>query len=174
VKNNQYVLSDEQVRALNSAVRQEIFFGLIQIEEASVSELAAHTGRTPKSLYHHLRHLSDSGLIIQVSTRKSGARMEAIYAPISADVRIPRNEATIDGVTSIMRLTARDQIRAFDNPSEDSCVLMRIGLKLTASDQQVLRSKLRELSEWTQSRSNPEGRRISLTIAFAPLEVEQS
>jgi len=163
-----------QVAVLSSAIRQEIFFGLIQIEEASVNELATHTGRTPKSLYHHMRQLSESGLIVQIDTRRSGAREEAIYAPISTSVKIPRNETTVNSINSIMRLTAREQLKSFDSKNDDKAILFRIGLKLTQEDQTILKEKVNELSEWAQSRATPEGERISLTIAFAPLEVEHS
>ncbi|MBX3115558.1 MAG: helix-turn-helix transcriptional regulator [Fimbriimonadaceae bacterium] len=165
-------MNDEQIAVLNSPARQEILFGLIQLERATVNSLAAHIGRTPKSLYHHIRQLEEAHLILRVATQRSVAREEAIYAPVSTSVRIPRNKQSIEGVNSIMRQAAREQINAFErNPSDDS-LLMRISLKLDKNDQDALRNKLRDISEWIESRANSQGDRISLTIAFAPLEGE--
>lgn len=64
-----------QIRALSSAVRQEIVDTLAALGgKASVADLAEQLGRPADGLYYHLRVLTDSGLVRQSETEGAERR----------------------------------------------------------------------------------------------------
>lgn len=73
------LLTSNQIRALRSAVRQEIVDAAQASGPCSVVELASLTGRAADSLYFHLRKLLKVGLLEEVAVRRSGRRDETIY-----------------------------------------------------------------------------------------------
>ena len=105
----------DQLKAVESSVRQIILDILLNDGPSSIKDVADALGKPPDSLYYHIKLLSKVGLIMQVDSRKSGARDEAIY-----DVPTERfelvtdfsNPASVDATLRIMknmtRVTARD------------------------------------------------------------------
>ncbi len=123
-----------QLAALASPVRQEIVDGLAATGTQSVAELAHLVGRSPHSLYPHLRTLEKVGLVLRQGTRRAGRRDEALYAApgwfvgIRYDLRssvFVRNMKPI--VASMLRLTERDFRRRLQDP-DATLTLPRVNL----------------------------------------------
>jgi DNA-binding transcriptional ArsR family regulator len=113
------VLSPAQTRLLASPPRLEIVEAFGALGRASARELAAHLGRSPGAVYHHVRTLEQAGLVREVARRAGSRRPEAVYAatgrrfavaagPTSAD----RRPATAT-LRAVLRQAARDADRAF-------------------------------------------------------------
>ncbi|MCC6677407.1 MAG: helix-turn-helix transcriptional regulator [Phycisphaerales bacterium] len=107
-----------QIRALASPARQEIVDALVAAGPCSIAELAAHTGRAPDSLYHHIRLLKKSGLILERNPRKSGRHIAAIYdlpgRPVFISYRDAQPRSLNAVVAAALRLGLRDFRRALD------------------------------------------------------------
>jgi DNA-binding transcriptional ArsR family regulator len=74
------VLSRRQTGLLISPARLEILEALGALERASARELAAHLGRPPGAVYHHVRTLTQAGLFVEVDVRRGSRRPEVVYA----------------------------------------------------------------------------------------------
>jgi DNA-binding transcriptional ArsR family regulator len=74
------VLSRRQTGLLVSPARLEILEALGALDRASARELAAHLGRPPGAVYHHVRTLAQAGLILEVDIRRGSRRPEVVYA----------------------------------------------------------------------------------------------
>src|SRR5262249_31056625 len=74
------VKEPRRVSALASPLRIELV-GVLQTHgPSSIRELAVHLARPADGLYHHVRILMKAGMVVEKSRRKSGRRMEAVYA----------------------------------------------------------------------------------------------
>jgi DNA-binding transcriptional ArsR family regulator len=69
----------EQLAAIASPVRARIVQSLSLHGPSSVREIAARLGRVPESLYYHLHHLVEVGIVELKEKRKVRRRMEAMY-----------------------------------------------------------------------------------------------
>ena len=69
-KSETLVLSQRQTGLLISPARLEILEAFGALERASARELAAHLGRPPGAVYHHVRMLTQAGLIVEVDVRR--------------------------------------------------------------------------------------------------------
>lgn len=109
-----------QVRALASPARQEIVDALVAAGPCSIAELAAHTGRASDSLYHHIRVLKKTGLILERDPRKTGRHVAAIYDLPARPVFIRYADAQPKALASVIaaaqRLGLRDFRRALGRP----------------------------------------------------------
>lgn len=109
-----------QVRALASPARQEIVDALVAAGPCSIAELAAHTGRAPDSLYHHIRILRKTGLILEREARKSGRHVAAVYdlpaRPVFIRYADAQPRALAKVVASALRLGLRDFHAALGEP----------------------------------------------------------
>jgi DNA-binding transcriptional ArsR family regulator len=74
------VLSQRQTGLLISPARLEILEALDALDRASARELAAHLGRPPGAVYHHVRTLTQAGLFVEVDVRRGSRRPEVVYA----------------------------------------------------------------------------------------------
>lgn len=74
------VLSGRQTALLLSPARLEILEALDALGRASARELAAHLGRPPGAVYHHVRTLTQAGLFVEVDVRRGSRRPETVYA----------------------------------------------------------------------------------------------
>jgi DNA-binding transcriptional ArsR family regulator len=68
----------EQVKALSHPLRNTIL-GLLHERAASVTELAAAVGRPKSTVAHHVKALTDAGLLQVVRTRRVRAIEERLY-----------------------------------------------------------------------------------------------
>ena len=108
------VLTPAQARALASPSRLEIVEAFGAIGRASARELAAHLGRSPGAVYHHIRALEHAGVVREVARRPGPRRPEAVYAPaagrlaVAAGPRLGDQQAAVRALKAVLRQAARD------------------------------------------------------------------
>jgi DNA-binding transcriptional ArsR family regulator len=118
------VLTTAQVRALASPARLEILEAFDAIGRASARELAAHLGRSPGAVYHHVRALEHAGIVREVARRPGPRRPQAIYAPltgplaVAAGQRLEDQEAAALALKAALRQAARDADGLFAQGTE--------------------------------------------------------
>jgi DNA-binding transcriptional ArsR family regulator len=110
------VLTAAQARALASPSRLEIVEAFGALGRASARELAAHLGRSPGAVYHHVRALEYAGILREVARRPGPRRPEAVYAPasaagrlaVAAGQRVGDQQAAVQALKAVLRQAARD------------------------------------------------------------------
>lgn len=118
-------LSPAQVRLLASPARLEIVEAFGALGRASARELAAHLGRSPGAVYHHVRALEQGGLLREVARRAGSRRPEVVYAATGSRFAVAAGPSRPDGrpgaaaaLKAILRQAARDADRAFTGEIE--------------------------------------------------------
>lgn len=172
-----------RLRALTSPLRLELIGAVKEAGACSIRELAAQMGRPADGLYHHVRLLLKTGVLVEAETRKVGRRSEAVYAlaaPRVAGVHRPESAASRRAVTkaasAALRLAAREFEAAIES-GEASCaegVSRMLAKRQTTwltdaglSELKDLLARVEELlSDGTRAR---DGRPYSLTMILSPL-----
>ncbi len=105
----------EQIEALVSQVRQEIVDVLLGAPPLSMRELARIVGRTPDSLYYHVRKLVEVGLLVEGGTRRTARREEALFQVVHPRLRLlydhddpAKRQATVRVLRGAIRMAQRD------------------------------------------------------------------
>jgi len=114
-----YVIREpQQLIAIRSPVRQEIVDVLAATGIRTIAEIATMLGRSPHSLYHHVRVLERVGLMLNMGIERRNRRDEALYATPGRPLRIPYVPGSptyvrhMRGlVAGMLRLTERDFVR---------------------------------------------------------------
>jgi DNA-binding transcriptional ArsR family regulator len=118
------VLTPAQARALASPSRLEIVEAFGAIGRASARELAAHLGRSPGAVYHHVRALEHAGIVREVARRPGPRRPEAVYAPaagrlaVAAGQRLGDQQTAVRALKAVLRQAARDADGLFAGGAE--------------------------------------------------------
>jgi len=182
-----YVIRDQrQLKALVSAVRQEIVDALAEIGTASAGELAATLGRPADALYYHLRALKKSGLVVHAGFRTAGRRQEELFKAIAPDLQLhyePEDRGNRRAVTaivdSLLRLGVRDFRRAFakggvsvEGPRRDLWATRQIGW-LLPKELESVNASIRRLRA-AVSKPRRGGRLYAITVVLTPLEMKSS
>ena len=114
------VLSRRQTGLLMSPARLEILEALGALDRASARELAAHLGRPPGAIYHHVRTLAQAGLIVDVDVRRGSRRPEVVYAlaaprlAVAAGASRSGDQQALRTLQAVLRQSGRDVAAAFD------------------------------------------------------------
>jgi DNA-binding transcriptional ArsR family regulator len=179
-----YRLEDpDQLRAMASPARQRIVAGFEALGTASVRELADHLGRSPESLYFHLRKLVDTGLVEDVGERPAGRRPERLYRlvadrlKIAGDLEQPEyRDALAETCRSITRATERDYCRALElgtarlDGAGRNLSLHHFHVHLKPADRRRMVQLLEELTAFVIEHNDPErGDLHSYTAALSPV-----
>ena len=108
------VLTPAQARALASPSRLEIVEAFGALGRASARELAAHLGRSPGAVYHHVRALEHAGVVREVARRPGPRRPEAVYAPVAGRLAVAAGrrrgdqQAAVHALKAVLRQATRD------------------------------------------------------------------
>jgi DNA-binding transcriptional ArsR family regulator len=108
------VLSRRQTGLLMSPARLEILEALGALERASARELAAHLGRPPGAVYHHVRTLTQAGLFVEVDVRRGSRRPEVVYGlaasrlAVAAGASRSGDRQAIRTLQAVLRQAGRD------------------------------------------------------------------
>jgi DNA-binding MarR family transcriptional regulator len=122
-----------QIDAITSPLRQEV---VVQLGRGAspVKALAARLGRSPHSLYPHVRRLVAAGIVRVAETRRAGKRDEAWYALVGHRIQVGARDAGPAAraarertIAALLRMTAR----------EVGAALARKSLRLEGEDRQV-------------------------------------
>jgi DNA-binding transcriptional ArsR family regulator len=113
------VLTGRQTGLLVSPARLEILEALEVLDRASARELAAHLGRPPGAVYHHVRTLTQGGLIVEVAVRRGARRPEVLYAlaarrqAVAAGASPSGDRQALRTLQAVLRQAGRDVEAAF-------------------------------------------------------------
>jgi DNA-binding transcriptional ArsR family regulator len=108
-----------ELQALVSPLRVEIVEHVQSAGPSSVREIAEALGRSPQSLYYHVRALASAGIFVQRATRKRPRRDEAVYSLAAERIAISKKpwtaqkaSATARSVGALLRRAERNFRRA--------------------------------------------------------------
>lgn len=177
---------DERQRDVytRSPVRLEIIDAMSVVAPCSVAELATELGRTPQSLYYHIKMLVDVGMIVQTATRKAGKRDEAVYDLPSGGFRIAGTddpdlkETSMRLTSTILKLAERnfkeawdvDLIRAVGASGWETAYVSRRRVWLTDEDLLELYDLLGRVGTLlSDATSRREGQPYAMTNLLIPL-----
>ncbi len=176
-------LTAKQLDCLCSPVRVDLFESIRRLQQATVAELAVEMDRTVHSLYHHLKLLTDVGLIRIKEYRRVGKRDEAIYEPVSKKLVIDKqnasrayNEGLIKTVRIALRKAEREHRESRQQEIDNELFgILRLEAQLSAEDAELLIKKIRALGAWVRRRDNAKStdqRTYSLTCLAIPRETD--
>ncbi len=123
IKDLHVIYNADKMWVLSSPIRVDVLNAVCALEECSVADIAAFTGRTRTSLYPHIEQLTQAGLILEGEKRLAGKRYEQLYRPIARTVATKHNIKDPDNVAyhqaygnAVGRLMARVHERATASP----------------------------------------------------------
>lgn len=123
IKDLHVIYNAEKMWVLSSPIRVDVLNAVCALQECSVADIAAFTGRTRTSLYPHIEQLLEAGLIVESEKRLAGKRYEQLYRPIARTVATKHNIKDPDNVAyhqaygnAVGRLMARLHERATASP----------------------------------------------------------
>ncbi len=170
------------MRLIASARRIELLEALMAAQPATVDDLARHLGRSPKTLYHHLRPLVDAGLVEEAGERPTSKRPATIYRLPAARLELDPDDDSSDArearrkiARSALRSAMNLQERAIEDPSSvlggrhRNVVLGHRVARLTPSGRTRLSAKLHELYQLLGELHDERGTPYALTLSLAPM-----
>jgi DNA-binding transcriptional ArsR family regulator len=175
------VREGRQMRALASAMRQEIVDVLSQMDAASAAEVAAALGRPANAVYYHLRALLRCGLAVPAGVRGRGVRREALFRTAGTEVMMRYDLADRGNrsgmsaiVRSMLRLGMRDYQRALEagdaevtGPRRDLWAVRKSGWLTPGQVREVNRHIAALVRTFRPSRR---GRLYGITVLLTPLD----
>lgn len=172
----------DQHAALASPVRQEIVDLLSATGMQSISDIAALLGRSPHSLYHHIRALLRVGLVLKMGVRKKGRRNEVLYAAPGRRIRVRTDlESPVflrnmrRHLSSMLRITERDFRRRLERPREVRTIpsvnfsIGRVKGRLTDPQIREVHRLMKRLWQ-LMTPAQTEGTLHALTMVIVPLQ----
>ncbi len=116
------------MRALASPTRHAVHQVILNQGEASVREIAAQLGRHPASLYKHIDHLEQVGLIEEVGTKATGKRDARVFASVRWWIKYDRNDPElIDALNAYVQAQLRDAGRKIADSFERGAITKGVG-----------------------------------------------
>lgn len=103
----------EQVKALSSAIRAEVFWSFHQYNHKSVNDIAKEIGKSAQTVHYHTNALLDLGLIVATETRQKRSRTEQLY--------LRKARTAIDPATGVTELYNRYRVRGFKLETQRMC-----------------------------------------------------
>jgi DNA-binding transcriptional ArsR family regulator len=183
------IKSPRQIRALASAVRQDIVDALESAGPCTIRELAGLLGRRPDALYYHLRVLSEVGLIAQFASARNGengATVDVLSRPLHLNYNLSdrsNREGICRVVDAMSRSAQRNFRRAFrpgdakvNGPTRDLWAGRCQGW-LSEEDMREVNRLLSRILSIVRARHTPTRRaakRREITFILAPLPTRPS
>lgn len=179
-----YVLrSAAELEAIVSPVRHHLLRALSMLGRCSVKELAQQLGRSPESLYYHLRALEAAGLVVERGERVVGGRTEALYATIGEQLVTDPKQTSPDyldayrnSVAALMRLANRQFANAVEHQKTTgstrpvSLRTQQVQARLSPASQRELARRLDDVLQFLVEADDPEqSARVVVTLISAPL-----
>ena len=181
--------SPRQIRALASAVRQDVVDALEANGPCTVREVAELLGRRPDALYYHIRALLDVGLLVEVvpvGDADSGTTVDVAFRPVSIrydlDDRVNR-----EGVCRVVGAMARSAQRSFrkafrpghaqaEGPDRNLWAGRCQGWLSKQDTREVNRllARIQSIMRARQVPTSREATRQEVTFIFAPLPTTQA
>lgn len=159
----------EQLRALSSVARAEVFWAFSSLEPRSTKEVAAAIRRTPPTVRYHTNELIKVGLLLAVETRKRRSRTEEAYVHRLARGYTPRppfskeyREEMNRGLGAILRSIEQERAAALVVCNEDGdyynwISFRHIYVRLRPEKIAEMRKKLHEVIYMYLDDDDPDG-----------------
>jgi predicted ArsR family transcriptional regulator len=180
------VFTLDQVKALTSAIRSEVFWAFNPNEPLSAAEVASALAKSAQTVHYHVHELVGAGLLIGVETRKKRARTETLYVHSSLDFvgqgpKAPKEyrEHIRDGFAAITRAMVREEEalhRVFD--ADDASIAQfsayrRASVRLSPERAAYFKQRLYEvLTEMEAQAEDPQGIRVNAAVFMKPTQAE--
>ena len=180
------VLTAEQLRALASPVRNEVYARLRALGRASAGDLGGELGRSAEAVHYHLRELVRVGLIREAFRRPTQRKPESVFEPTADSVRLPdprkspkiaelNRRAVLAGMRMVMRgydAASRRAARAPRAAEPDGRIhVVRLNVRLAEQDARELFRRIEEIARFADERRAPEGAGIRLhwhSVVYPP------
>lgn len=166
----------EQVTAVASVARSEVFRAFNAREPLSAAEIATAIGKSAQTVRYHINELLKVGLIIAVETRKRRSRIEEAYVHkgvenYSLGPPYPPGyaEQMIRGFQAILRNMARERsamVRLHDvDPGLQDFSLYRYStIRMTRTQARKVRDRLRATLAEIAKTDDPNGVRVNVSV----------
>lgn len=175
------VFDIEQVKALASPPRSEVFWSFSNKVPLSVAEVARSIGKTAQSVHYHAGELEAAGLLLPVGTRKRRSRTEILYVHTARGFKSQGKHGSPEyrqyshkAFVAMVRDMARENAtlhRAVDVDPDfaDYFSFSRRTLLLTFEDALKIRARLSEIAaELTDSPANEPRLRFNVITYISP------
>ena len=178
------VSDPRQIRALSSAVRQEIVDTMAALGgSAAVADLAAQLGRPADGLYYHLRLLAHHGLIEECAGGPGKERRYRLAGRGSAPLRLAYRTGAADNLSaltgfarSLLQVAAHD----FEEALDDSAAVLQGPRRelwtarnkgwVSAENLEEINALIERLNELVSQPSAPDRKRlITFSFVLAPV-----
>ena len=181
-KTTHQIESTKQLKEIISPARNELRLAMEMLGPSTVAELAEHTGRSPESLYYHIRKLESVGLVVKCDPRISHGHEEAVYRMCADRVRVNTEirrplfvEALIRGVKTLIRYGDRCLSRALASTETTlkgkrrECRLVQVTARLSPSKIKELNQKMLELEDFLESSDDKSANKhFVVTLILSP------
>ncbi len=183
-RSKRYVIRDpEQLATVASPVRHQILRTMSAIGPCSIKELGGRLGRSPESLYYHVKALETVGLLFVKEKRVVGRRHEAIYDVIAKSILTDPTlaskdyiDAMKDTTSPLLRLADRQVQSALDHQRETGSQrhkalrIQQVNARLSKSAMNELNRRLDDVLQFVHENDQEDiDSMISVTLAVAPL-----
>jgi predicted transcriptional regulator len=170
----------EQVKALSSAVRAEVYWSFAAEQPMSTLEIAQMLKRSPSTVRYHANELIKVGLLIAVETRKRRSRTEEAYVHKIVEAFTAKApwepeymEEVNRGFDSILRGMSRErrlgyEVSNLDPDFYNNIFYNRYTVRLSPTNLAKLRKKLREIMVEFDQLDDPKGLRIQYSSYVCP------
>lgn len=170
----------EQVKALASSVRAEVFWSFAADRPLSTLEIAQMLKRSPSTVRYHANELIKADLLMVVETRKRRSRTEEAYVHRIVEgftARPPWEpnymEEVNRGFDSILRGMSRERRLSYEVSNLDpdfysNIFYNRYTVRLSPANIAKLRKKMRDLMVEFDQLDDPKGMRIEYSAYMSP------
>ncbi len=177
------ITKPEQLEAVASPVRQEIFDTLYSVGPSSMLEIAEYLGRPVEGLYYHVKMLLKVGLLVKKKPRTvQGNREEMVVDVAKRPLRMMPDftkrslKAVEKYAWALLRVTGRDFLKAFSPGRPRMGPGRRVGISrgktwLNKEELAEVNRHLAEISAICEQQRETQDRRL-FTVTWVLAEVE--
>jgi len=174
----------EQVRALSSVARAEVFWAFTGAEPRSTNDVAEAIGRAAPTVRYHVNELVKADLLLVAETRKRHSRTEEAYVHKLLWGYTPRppmdREYLVEvmrGFASIMKAMELERTAALlvsneDQPFYDNTAFRHAFVRLSPAKMADLRAKLEKVVYEYRDDEDDEGIVVHIVGFMAPVILE--
>lgn len=166
------------MEALASPHRLEVVAALGDAEQASIADLARRLGRTPHSLYYHVKLLEEAGVVVKAETRRRGRRDERVWKLVGERMLLGAHAASPEAIgkaakaiDSMLRLTSRELCAAL-RAQRTAITGLRMKARLDQRSLGRVARLIREIEKVVadSARRPAAGRMFAVTLVVTPTE----
>ncbi|MBL4591919.1 MAG: helix-turn-helix transcriptional regulator [Phycisphaerales bacterium] len=111
IKKKYTVQRQDQLKALASTLRFDLFFELARLGGGTIRQVAERLEKSPASLYRHMTLLVECDLVRVEGTASEGPSKADVYVPIAHELLLPKSADhpdLMDGATAVLRAQCRN------------------------------------------------------------------